>query len=100
MYTVTAYRRKNCRSKFTSCPFADCVELPFDLSVDEEFVLLKWNTHFLIFVRLHIVDRAVMSSREALNMKLPPIQSTAGAVPVRNEKGELVRLASRVLAAC
>uniref|UniRef100_A0AAQ4RHE7 Microfibril associated protein 1 n=1 Tax=Gasterosteus aculeatus aculeatus TaxID=481459 RepID=A0AAQ4RHE7_GASAC len=30
-----------------------------------------------------------MSSREALNMKLPPIQSTAGAVPVRNEKGEL-----------
>ncbi|KAF3686215.1 Microfibrillar-associated protein 1 [Channa argus] len=37
-----------------------------------------------------------MSSREAMNMnhehinmKLPPIQSTAGAVPVRNEKGEL-----------
>ncbi|XP_028298075.1 microfibrillar-associated protein 1 [Gouania willdenowi] len=30
-----------------------------------------------------------MSSREALNMKLPPIQSTAGAVPVWNEKGEL-----------
>lgn len=30
-----------------------------------------------------------MSSREALNMKLPAIQSTAGAVPVRNEKGEL-----------
>nr|XP_020445569.1 microfibrillar-associated protein 1 [Monopterus albus] len=30
-----------------------------------------------------------MSGREALNMKLPPIQSTAGAVPVRNEKGEL-----------
>ncbi|XP_076003048.1 microfibrillar-associated protein 1 [Genypterus blacodes] len=30
-----------------------------------------------------------MSSREALNMKLPPIQSTAGAVPIRNEKGEI-----------
>ncbi|KAM3625076.1 uncharacterized protein V6R79_006519 [Siganus canaliculatus] len=30
-----------------------------------------------------------MSNREAFNMKLPPIQSTAGAVPVRNEKGEL-----------
>ncbi|KAM4630869.1 microfibrillar-associated protein 1 [Polymixia lowei] len=30
-----------------------------------------------------------MSGREALNMKLPPIQSTAGAVPIRNEKGEL-----------
>lgn len=34
-----------------------------------------------------------MSSREALNMKLPPIQSTAGAVPVRNEKGETEPLA-------
>ncbi|CAL8245926.1 unnamed protein product [Lota lota] len=30
-----------------------------------------------------------MSGREALNMKLPPIQSTAGAVPIRNEKGEI-----------
>ncbi|TNM90635.1 hypothetical protein fugu_002924 [Takifugu bimaculatus] len=30
-----------------------------------------------------------MSSRETLSMNLPPIQSTAGAVPVRNEKGEL-----------
>ncbi|XP_037548080.1 microfibrillar-associated protein 1 [Nematolebias whitei] len=30
-----------------------------------------------------------MSSHEPVNMKLPPIQSTAGAVPVRNEKGEL-----------
>uniref|UniRef100_A0A3P9PXN4 Microfibril associated protein 1 n=1 Tax=Poecilia reticulata TaxID=8081 RepID=A0A3P9PXN4_POERE len=30
-----------------------------------------------------------MSSHEAANMKLPPIQSTAGAVPIRNEKGEL-----------
>ncbi|KAI3377313.1 hypothetical protein L3Q82_008511 [Scortum barcoo] len=35
------------------------------------------------------VLQAAMSSREALNMKLPPIQSTAGAVPIRNEKGEL-----------
>ncbi|XP_075895299.1 microfibrillar-associated protein 1 [Nelusetta ayraudi] len=35
------------------------------------------------------MDRGAMSSREALNMKLPAIQSTAGAVPVRNEKGEL-----------
>lgn len=33
------------------------------------------------------MDRGAMSSREALNMKLPAIQSTAGAVPVRNEKG-------------
>ncbi|KAM9319145.1 microfibrillar-associated protein 1-like [Pholidichthys leucotaenia] len=30
-----------------------------------------------------------MSSQNALNMKLPPIQSTAGAVSVRNEKGEI-----------
>ncbi|XP_015240285.1 PREDICTED: microfibrillar-associated protein 1 [Cyprinodon variegatus] len=30
-----------------------------------------------------------MSSHDAANMKLPPIQSTAGAVPIRNEKGEL-----------
>ncbi|KAM9317705.1 microfibrillar-associated protein 1 [Pholidichthys leucotaenia] len=30
-----------------------------------------------------------MSSQDALNMKLPPIQSTAGAVPIRNEKGEI-----------
>ncbi|XP_072320806.1 microfibrillar-associated protein 1 isoform X1 [Eucyclogobius newberryi] len=30
-----------------------------------------------------------MSGVDALNMKLPAIQSTAGAVPVRNEKGEL-----------
>uniref|UniRef100_A0A3B3CE35 Microfibril associated protein 1 n=1 Tax=Oryzias melastigma TaxID=30732 RepID=A0A3B3CE35_ORYME len=30
-----------------------------------------------------------MSSHEPVNMKLPPIQSTAGAVPVRNEKGEI-----------
>ncbi|KAJ3593225.1 hypothetical protein NHX12_005561 [Muraenolepis orangiensis] len=30
-----------------------------------------------------------MAGREALNMKLPPIQSTAGAVPIRNEKGEI-----------
>uniref|UniRef100_H3DN63 Microfibril associated protein 1 n=1 Tax=Tetraodon nigroviridis TaxID=99883 RepID=H3DN63_TETNG len=30
-----------------------------------------------------------MSSRDTLSMNLPPIQSTAGAVPVRNEKGEL-----------
>ncbi|KAJ0001829.1 hypothetical protein NQD34_001625 [Periophthalmus magnuspinnatus] len=30
-----------------------------------------------------------MSGIDALNMKLPAIQSTAGAVPVRNEKGEL-----------
>lgn len=30
-----------------------------------------------------------MSGRDALNMKLPPIQSTAGAVPIRNEKGEI-----------
>uniref|UniRef100_A0A8C6WP99 Microfibril associated protein 1 n=1 Tax=Neogobius melanostomus TaxID=47308 RepID=A0A8C6WP99_9GOBI len=30
-----------------------------------------------------------MSGMDALNMKLPAIQSTAGAVPVRNEKGEL-----------
>ena len=29
-----------------------------------------------------------MSGRDALNMKQPPIQSTAGAVPIRNEKGE------------
>jgi hypothetical protein len=37
-----------------------------------------------------------MSGREALNMKLPPIQSTAGAVPIRNEKGEksAIRLAT------
>ena len=34
------------------------------------------------------LTRATMSGREALNMKLPPIQSTAGAVPIRNEKGE------------
>uniref|UniRef100_A0A4W5P8B6 Microfibril associated protein 1 n=3 Tax=Salmoninae TaxID=504568 RepID=A0A4W5P8B6_9TELE len=31
----------------------------------------------------------VMSGRDALNMKQPPIQSTAGAVPIRNEKGEI-----------
>uniref|UniRef100_A0A1A7YLS6 Microfibrillar-associated protein 1 n=2 Tax=Iconisemion striatum TaxID=60296 RepID=A0A1A7YLS6_9TELE len=30
-----------------------------------------------------------MSSHESVNMKLPPIQSTAGAVPIRNEKGEI-----------
>ncbi|XP_062405576.1 microfibrillar-associated protein 1 [Sardina pilchardus] len=30
-----------------------------------------------------------MSGRDALNMKQPPIQSTAGAVPIRNEKGEI-----------
>ncbi|XP_046898014.1 microfibrillar-associated protein 1 [Hypomesus transpacificus] len=30
-----------------------------------------------------------MAGRDALNMKLPPIQSTAGAVPIRNEKGEI-----------
>lgn len=35
-----------------------------------------------------IVDQTTMSSRETLSMNLPPIQSTAGAVPVRNEKGE------------
>ncbi|XP_028823853.1 microfibrillar-associated protein 1 [Denticeps clupeoides] len=30
-----------------------------------------------------------MSGQNALNAKQPPIQSTAGAVPIRNEKGEL-----------
>ncbi|XP_061886517.1 microfibrillar-associated protein 1 [Entelurus aequoreus] len=30
-----------------------------------------------------------MSTHDSANMKLPAIQSTAGAVPVRNEKGEL-----------
>ncbi|XP_062845984.1 microfibrillar-associated protein 1 [Trichomycterus rosablanca] len=30
-----------------------------------------------------------MSGQNALNAKQPPIQSTAGAVPVRNDKGEL-----------
>ncbi|KAL2088298.1 hypothetical protein ACEWY4_015197 [Coilia grayii] len=30
-----------------------------------------------------------MSGRDALNMKQPPIQSTAGAVPIRNDKGEI-----------
>ncbi|PWS22915.1 hypothetical protein DKP78_15885, partial [Enterococcus faecium] len=30
-----------------------------------------------------------MSGQNALNMKQPPIQSTAGAVPIRNEKGEI-----------
>lgn len=30
-----------------------------------------------------------MSAQNALNMKQPPIQSTAGAVPIRNEKGEI-----------
>lgn len=30
-----------------------------------------------------------MSGQNALNAKQPPIQSTAGAVPVRNDKGKL-----------
>ncbi|KAM8876701.1 microfibrillar-associated protein 1 [Synchiropus picturatus] len=30
-----------------------------------------------------------MSNHEPVNMKLPAIQSTAGAVPIRNEKGEI-----------
>ncbi|MGH0146283.1 UNVERIFIED_CONTAM: hypothetical protein FKN15_044223 [Acipenser sinensis] len=30
-----------------------------------------------------------MSAQNSLNMKQPPIQSTAGAVPIRNEKGEI-----------
>lgn len=30
-----------------------------------------------------------MSGQNALNMKQPPIQSTAGAVPIRNEKGNI-----------
>lgn len=33
--------------------------------------------------------RRAMSAQNSLNMKQPPIQSTAGAVPIRNEKGEI-----------
>lgn len=32
-----------------------------------------------------------MSGANALNAKQPPIQSTAGAVPIRNEKGICVK---------
>lgn len=57
-------------------------------TTDGELILTEWNTNFFYFYSADSVDQTVMSSREALNMKLPPIQSTAGAVPIRNEKGE------------
>lgn len=50
-----------------------------------DFISVKFT--FLRSLLFSAMDRGAMSSREALNMKLPAIQSTAGAVPVRNEKG-------------
>lgn len=77
------------RNKSTSGPFArQLAKVPFERSDDELVVVRGKVLFFFTCIRLNPVDQAAMSSREALNMKLPPIQSTAGAVPVRNEKGE------------
>lgn len=72
------------------------VRLPFESRVFER-VLRKY---FTIYCFVGVLIRATMAGREALNMKLPPIQSTAGAVPIRNEKGEMsaMRLAICYLA--
>lgn len=65
------------------------LRLPLDQS-DNRRRAHFWLTKIPIFYcySADTVDQTAMSSREALNMKLPPIQSTAGAVPIRNEKGE------------
>lgn len=77
------------RTKSTSCPLS---KLPFSSSEVQRFVL-SWIEHsFLLFCSVLIVDQTAMSSRDTLSMNLPPIQSTAGAVPVRNEKGEAQRV--------
>ena len=92
MERVPGREETNCRNKPASGPLTRYrAKLPVvGWSNNEPVSCPSGILFFFIFYWYSgdIVDQADMSSREALNMKLPPIQSTAGAVPVRNEKGE------------
>lgn len=55
--------------------------------------ILKKKIVIFVFIYIFGVSiRRAMSAQNSLNMKQPPIQSTAGAVPIRNEKGKRIQL--------